>query len=136
MQPHLDRRGDFGADVLALLDQGRLISATDYINGQRLRRIYQKRWVALFNDIDVILTPATAILPPLIGREKVQIGEIEEDVRLASTRFVRPFNVLGLPAISIPVFDSALSCGLQIVGAPFAEISLFSTALALLVPGE
>ena len=39
LEPYLHRRGDFGADVMALLDQGRLLSATDYINAQRLRRV-------------------------------------------------------------------------------------------------
>ncbi len=136
MQPHLHRRTDFGADVLALLDQGRLVSATDYINAQRLRKIYQKRWAGCLKNIDVILTPATAIRPPLIGQEKVQFGEVEEDVRLASTRFVRPFNVLGLPAVSVPFFGSVPLSGLQIIGHPFAEASLLSIAMTLLVPGE
>jgi aspartyl-tRNA(Asn)/glutamyl-tRNA(Gln) amidotransferase subunit A len=136
MHPYLHRRSSFGADVLALLDQGSLISATDYINAQRLRKIYQKRWAGCLNDIDVILTPTTAIYPPLTGQETVQLGEVEEDVRLASTRFVRPFNVLGLPAISVPFRDSVLPSGLQIVGRPFAETSLFSTAMTLLVTEE
>ena len=37
---HLTRRADFGDDVLALLDQGRLISGADYVDAQRLRRIF------------------------------------------------------------------------------------------------
>ena len=43
MEPFLDRRDAFGADVLALLDQGRLLPATDYVNAQRLRRVMQTR---------------------------------------------------------------------------------------------
>jgi len=35
MEPYLDRRDDFGADVIALFDQGRLLPATDYVNAQR-----------------------------------------------------------------------------------------------------
>jgi aspartyl-tRNA(Asn)/glutamyl-tRNA(Gln) amidotransferase subunit A len=136
MQPYLHRRSNFGADVLALLDQGRLVSATEYINAQRLRRVYQKRWAEYFKDVDVIVTPTTAIHAPLIGQEKVQLGEVDEDVRLASTRFVRPFNVLGLPAMSVPSFDSDVPRGFQLIGPPFAEISLFSVASMLLVPGE
>ena len=42
LQPYLDRREDFGADVLSLLDQGRLVSATDYIDAQRLRTALSK----------------------------------------------------------------------------------------------
>ena len=42
MEPYLHRRADFGADVLALLDQGRFIAATDYVNAQRLRAPFPK----------------------------------------------------------------------------------------------
>ena len=41
--PWLDRRELFGADVLALLDQGRLVAGTDYVNAQRLRRSLRPR---------------------------------------------------------------------------------------------
>jgi len=42
MEPYLNRRELFGADVLALLDQGRLLPATDYVNAQRLRSMMQR----------------------------------------------------------------------------------------------
>jgi aspartyl-tRNA(Asn)/glutamyl-tRNA(Gln) amidotransferase subunit A len=49
-----------------------------------------------------------------------------------SLRNTSPFNVLGLPAISVPCgfTTSGLPIGLQIVGAPFAE----TTVLASLTP--
>jgi aspartyl-tRNA(Asn)/glutamyl-tRNA(Gln) amidotransferase subunit A len=128
MRPYLERRADFGPDVLALLDQGRLISATDYIDAQRLRRIYQRRWAGVWERADVVLTPTAPMEAPRIGREKVVTGGAEEDVRLASTRLVRPFNVLGLPAISIPMTHGALPTGLQIVGKPFDEAEVLAVA--------
>jgi aspartyl-tRNA(Asn)/glutamyl-tRNA(Gln) amidotransferase subunit A len=124
LQPYLDRRDDFGTDVLALVDQGRLVSATDYIEAQRLRRLSQKRWSNLWDRVDVIFTPTTPIQAPLIGQTEVA----GEDVRLASTRFVRPFNVLGLPALSIPFSTSSLPTGLQLVGRPFGEAELLAVA--------
>jgi aspartyl-tRNA(Asn)/glutamyl-tRNA(Gln) amidotransferase subunit A len=135
MQPWLCRRDDFGADVLALLDQGRMVSATDYINAQRLRRLYQNKWAALWHRVDVLFTPTTAIEPPLIGEQRVPLGEVEEDIRLASTRFVRPFNVLEFPAMSVPLPASGLPRGLQIIGPPFEEIRPISIAMTLLVLG-
>jgi aspartyl-tRNA(Asn)/glutamyl-tRNA(Gln) amidotransferase subunit A len=89
MRPYLERRTDFGPDVLALLDQGRLISATDYIDAQRLRRLYQEKWARVWERADVLFTPTTPIEAPRIGQEKVVTGDAEEDVRLASTRLVR-----------------------------------------------
>jgi aspartyl-tRNA(Asn)/glutamyl-tRNA(Gln) amidotransferase subunit A len=124
LKPRLDRRDDFGADVLALLDQGLLVSATDYIDARRLRRVYRKRWAELWDQVDVILTPTTPIQAPLIGQKVVG----DEDVRLASTRFVRPFNVLGIPAISIPLRTNSLPVALQVAGRPFGETELLAVA--------
>jgi aspartyl-tRNA(Asn)/glutamyl-tRNA(Gln) amidotransferase subunit A len=124
LQPYLNRREDFGTDVLALVDQGRLMAATDYIDAQRLRRLFQKRWSKLWEKADVIFTPTTPIQAPLIGQSEVA----GEDVRLASTRFVRPFNVLGLPALSISFSTSSLPIGLQMVGQPLREGELLAFA--------
>ena len=124
LKPWLDRRDDFGADVLALLDQGLLVSATDYIDARRLRRLYRKRWAELWDRVDVVLTPTTPIQAPPIGSGKVG----DEDVRLVSTRFVRPFNVLGIPALSIPVRTSSLPVGIQVIGQPFEEGAIFEIA--------
>jgi aspartyl-tRNA(Asn)/glutamyl-tRNA(Gln) amidotransferase subunit A len=121
MEPYRDRRGDFGADVQILLDQGRLLSATDYVNAQRLRRRMQREWSRLWESVDVIFTPAAPILAPVIGHSEVLWGEEAEDVRLATTRLVRAINVLGLPAASIPIHSNSLPVGLQIIGAPFQD---------------
>jgi aspartyl-tRNA(Asn)/glutamyl-tRNA(Gln) amidotransferase subunit A len=121
MQPFAHRRADFGPDVLALIDQGRLLPATDYVNAQRLRRVYQQEWSNLWRSVDVVLTPTAPIGPPLIGQQSVAIDGVDEDARLATTRFVRPINVLGLPAISVPVQSGDFVAGLQIIGSPFSE---------------
>ena len=121
MEPYLHRRADFGADVLALLDQGRLLAATDYINAQRLRRLYQGEWASASTGVDCIFTPAAPIVAPRIGETSVTIDGVAEDVRLASTRLVRGINVLGLPAISVPLQVEGMPIGLQVIGKPFAE---------------
>lgn len=121
------RRPDFGRDVLALLDQGRLISATDYVNALRLRRLYQKRWDHLWEEVDFVFTPTVPIEAPPIGQTTVA----GEDVRLASTRFVRSFNVLGFPAISAPLRTNGLPAGLQIVGKLHSDSSVLDLAFRL-----
>ena len=123
MEPWANRRGDFGPDVQALLDQGRLLAATDYVNAQRLRRRAQREWAGLWERVDVIFTPTAPILAPLIGQTEIGWGDDQpaEDVRLATTRFVRGINVLGLPALSIPFNSNSLPVGLQIVGQPFRD---------------
>lgn len=127
LQPYLERREEFGPDVLALVEEGFRVSATDYINAQRLRRLYQTRWAEMWKEIDVVFTPTTPVLAPEIGQSKVE----DEDVRVASTRLVRPFNVLGVPALSIPVNTSSLPAGLQVIGAPGREPELCAIAESL-----
>jgi aspartyl-tRNA(Asn)/glutamyl-tRNA(Gln) amidotransferase subunit A len=133
LEPYLHRRDQFGPDVLALLDQGRLLAATDYVNAQRLRGLFQQQFRDLFEHVDCLFTPTVPIGAPRIGQKTVVIDGVEEDTRLASTRFVRAINVLGLPAISIPCGRSSegLPASLQIVGGPFAERMLLRTAAAL-----
>jgi len=126
LEPHMHNRANFGADVMALLDQGRHVSAVEYIKARRLRRLYQRAWNAVWEKCDVIFTPTVAIEAPLIGQEIVE----GEEVRFISTKFVRLFNVLGLPALSIPLPTSGLPVGLQIVGKPNGDADVLSVAVS------
>jgi len=122
-QANLHRRGDFGTDVLALLDQGSLIPAADYVNAQRLRKQLLKEFHALFQGIDCLFTPTTPITAPRIGQTETTLGGVTHDTRMLTTRFVRGFNVLGFPALSIPcgVSSEGLPIGLQLVARPLEE---------------
>jgi len=132
MEPYLDRRSDFGPDVLGLLEQGRYVPATEYVQAQRLRRMFQLEFERLFEDVDCLLTPATPNLAPRIGETTIELGGMPEDARLASTRFVRGINVLGLPALCQPsglVDGLPVSC--QLIGRAFEETMLFRAGAAL-----
>jgi aspartyl-tRNA(Asn)/glutamyl-tRNA(Gln) amidotransferase subunit A len=130
---HLNRRGEIGEDVLALLDQGRMISGTAYVNAQRARRVLQREFARVWEKVDVLFTPTIPMGAPAIGASTVKLGRVEEDVRVATTRFVRPFNVLGLPALSVPCGQTAerLPIGLQIVGPAFGERKILTAGAAL-----
>lgn len=133
LQSYLAQRDQFGADVLALLDQGRLIPATDYIDAQRLRRHFRHQFRDLFRQIDCLFTPTTPTAAPKIGQTTMQVGSGTEDVRLATTRPVRGINVLGIPALSIPCgfTKDNLPIGLQILARPFEEEILLRVGSAL-----
>ena len=133
MEKYAGNRDMFGADVMALIDQGRLLAATDYINAQRLRRMMQRDFAQLWRRVDCLFTPTTPMGAPRIGDTTAQFGDQTEDVRLASTRLVRGINVLGLPALSMPcgVDRQALPLGLQIIGRPFDEALILRVAAAL-----
>ena len=121
--PHLRDPSRLGADVRALVEQGLLQSAADYVNAQRLRRRMQLEFRQVWKDVDCLITPTTPIPAPRLGAATVTVAGQEEDVRAAATRFVRGFNTLGLPALSLPAgFTGAgRPIGLQIIGPPFRE---------------
>ena len=132
MDRYLHRREDFGPDVLALLDQGRLIPASDYINAQRVRRLLLQEFQSVWKLVDCLFTPTTPTSAPKIGQSTIDLGG-EEDVRIASTRLTRGINVLGLPALSLPCGfdDEGLPLGLQIIGPSFQEALILRVGAAL-----
>ena len=132
-EPHLGQRQRFGADVLALLDQGLLVSATDYVNAQRLRRKMSRDFRQIWSQVDCLITPTTPNTAPRIGEKVVHLDGRDEDVRIATTRLVRGFNLLGYPALSVPcgLSSEGLPIGLQIIGAPFEEALILRVGATL-----
>jgi len=133
LRPFLDRRADFGADVLPMLDQGKSIPAIDYIEAQRTRRRIGRQFASLFEQVDCIFTPATPTTAPKIGQKALEIRGAAEEVRAAATRFTRGMNALGLPAISIPCgfSRSGLPIGLQMICAARQDDLLLHAAAAM-----
>jgi aspartyl-tRNA(Asn)/glutamyl-tRNA(Gln) amidotransferase subunit A len=130
---YLGRRGDFGADVLALLEQGREVAAVDYLDAQRQRRRMGAEFAKVWGQVDCIFTPTTPMSAPKIGQMEVRVGGATEEVRTAATRLTRGMNALGLPALSMPCgfTKSGLPIGLQIIAAARAEDMLFRIAAAI-----
>ncbi len=133
MEPYLEHRNRFGADVLLRLDQGRLIPAVDYVNAQRLRRKLRAEFDKLWTEVDCILAPTTPNVAPKIGENTIRLGGRDEDTRIATTRLVRGINALGLPALSIPcgLSGGGLPVGLQIIGSAFDEATILKVGAAL-----
>jgi aspartyl-tRNA(Asn)/glutamyl-tRNA(Gln) amidotransferase subunit A len=118
---HRDRLRDhphrFGADVLARMERGAQFTSTEYILARRFQSEWRRRLERLFEQFDLLLTPATPITAPVIEG----LDAIEAARQL--TRCTAPFNLAGLPALSVPCGLSAagLPIGLQIVAAPWNE---------------
>lgn len=124
------RGGDYGGDVRALLDAGSTFSAIHYIKAQRLRAIIQKEFAEAFKKIDLFALPGAPATAPRIGERTASIGGMEVDVEMAFLRFACPFNLTGLPAISIPcgLGGGDLPIGLQLVGKAFDEATVLRAA--------
>jgi aspartyl-tRNA(Asn)/glutamyl-tRNA(Gln) amidotransferase subunit A len=108
----IERPEMFGQDVRVLIEQGHLVSAVDYINAQRFRRQFQKTIRMLFERLKAIVLPATPIPAPYLKQRDVELAGALEDIGLASTRLVRPFNFAGVPVLTVP-------CGFTHTGLPF-----------------
>lgn len=109
----------YGADVLESLTIGAGIKTHDYIQAQKGRRLIQKSFDRIFQDVDVLLTPSVA--NPAVPKDQFEIcwsAAEHESVQLAYTRLAVPANIAGVPALSVPcgLTSSGLPIGLQIMG--------------------
>ncbi|MHB0870480.1 MAG: amidase [Chloroflexota bacterium] len=126
------RRQDFGPDVRARLEQGSLIAATDYVNGQRVRRMLIDRFRALMKRYDAIVCPTEPATAPRLDQETVQYEGFAEPRPATATRHTRLFNLTSQPAASVPCgfAPNGLPIGLQIATAPFDEATALRIAHA------
>ncbi len=116
----------FGADVRQRLEMGRDYTSADYSLARRTQVELRRRAEQFFEQYDLLLLPTTPIAAPLIE------GNDAVDQARRLTRFTAPFNLTGLPAISIPCgFNrQGLPVGLQIAGRPWNEIGVLRAAYA------
>ena len=132
-EPHMRTRiDDYGDGVRIDLEAGRYLLATDYVKSQRARALLLEVFGRAFEQVDVIVSPTLPAFPPLIGELYVQSGDLREHVIDAFLRFSIPYNLTGLPAISVPCgfSSSGLPIGLQIAGRAFDEPTVLRVAHA------
>jgi aspartyl-tRNA(Asn)/glutamyl-tRNA(Gln) amidotransferase subunit A len=116
----------FGEDVRRRLQDGAKTTSTEYALARRTQAEVRKRCELFFESHDLLILPTTPIAAPTIAGHDA----VEQAGRL--TRFTAPFNLTGLPAISIPCgFTSdGLPIGLQIVSRAWADAKVLNTAYA------
>ncbi|KAK2987419.1 hypothetical protein RJ640_018556 [Escallonia rubra] len=111
----------------------RSFSASDYVAAQRLRRRIMYYHMEIFKKVDVIVTPTTGMTAPVIPPDALKSGETDMQVTGNLMQFIIAANLLGLPAISVPVgYDKqGLPIGLQLIGRPWGEASILRVAAAV-----
>ena len=127
------RPEDYSAQVRARAATGIAIPAATYLEALQLRAPLLRRFVAeVYSVCDVLVTPALAVPVPTLASTDVGSSPTMWLTISALGRCFVPFNVLGLPALSVPVGFTVggLPAALQLVGRPFAEATLLGVAAA------
>lgn len=128
-----DRAHLYGADIRAGLALGQCILAEHYVKAKRFVEVYRQQTNRLFDEVDLILTPATPEIAQKLGTVKVHRDGVDEAVGNAITRFTTFFNMTGHPALTMPcgMHTQGLPMGLQLVGRYFDEMTVLRAAHAI-----
>ena len=117
---------------------GALLPAHWLQQAQRVRAAYRAKALAVFDEVDVIIAPATPYVAPKIGQEMIEVEGAMIPVRPNLGVFTQPISCIGLPVIAAPIADpvalgtpGGMPIGVQLIAAPWAEAKLFRVAAAL-----
>ena len=130
-RPWMEKTPELYANqVRTRMEAGFFIPATHYIDALRLRAHFVKEFLALAMDgVDAVMLPAIPFPIPTIEETDTETKGGPAVLKMVAgfTGLTRPFNTLGLPALSVPCgFDTnGAPIGLQLIGRPFDEALLY-----------
>jgi aspartyl-tRNA(Asn)/glutamyl-tRNA(Gln) amidotransferase subunit A len=118
-------------ETLRRIRTGEEVSAAEYIERRRELEYARRKIRDIFADIDILITPTAPIPAPAIAELRANPDALRP-AELKLLRNTRPFNVWGLPAISVPCgfTQAGLPIGIQISGPPWREDLVLRLAYA------
>src|SRR5581483_4949927 len=128
----------FSPELRRRLYANYFILGADYARANRVRRLLQERYAAVFQQVDLLAAPATAVPAWPLEAQTVPARnyrdgrDTQQPAATILRRLTAPANVTGHPAVTVPCgFTSAgLPVGLQLVARPFDEVRLLAAAHA------
>jgi aspartyl-tRNA(Asn)/glutamyl-tRNA(Gln) amidotransferase subunit A len=129
---HLDdlrkRPGDYNPDLRMALAAGTLVSATAYLQSQRVRDQIRRKMLKQLESVDLFMLPTTGMMPARIRAQSPGMFLMAEDFYI----YTPLFNLTGFPALALPCGFSAadLPIGFQLAGKPFDEATVFQAGYA------
>jgi aspartyl-tRNA(Asn)/glutamyl-tRNA(Gln) amidotransferase subunit A len=126
-----EQEQNYDPETLRRIRSGADVTVTEYIHAQRELLRQRRQILHIFERVDLILTPTTPILTPAFTELHAAPDQLRNK-EMIMLRNTRPFNVYGLPSISLNcgLSKSGLPIGLQITGAPGTEGAVLALAHA------
>jgi aspartyl-tRNA(Asn)/glutamyl-tRNA(Gln) amidotransferase subunit A len=114
---------EFGDMVRARFRMGALFTSGEYVQAQRVRNVIKREFADVLQQVDLIASPTMSNPPPAFQG-------IDAMTTMRVPSFTGPYNLTGMPAISVPCgFNSqGLPIGLQLAGKPFDEPTVLRAA--------
>ena len=123
-EPNLKTRPqEFGEIVRSRFRTGGLLNASDYLQAQRVRAWARREFSQVMKTVDFLVTPT-------MTQPAAAFEGFDPTSTVRGKSFTAPFNVTGLPAISVPCgfTEGGLPIGMQIAGKPFDEPGVIQAA--------
>jgi aspartyl-tRNA(Asn)/glutamyl-tRNA(Gln) amidotransferase subunit A len=112
---------------------GHFIPGHWYVKAQRMRQALVERIEAALEGADVLICGTLRTPAPAVGEARVRIGDRDYALHTALTHLTLPFNLAGLPAVSVPwtLSRDGVPIGLQVVAARGADWRALAVAQRL-----
>jgi len=116
-----------------LMNRGRALSARDLAEALAALSTFERSFIRQLSRFDAVLTPALALTPRALGWYDQVDPERNFAQQVQYTPFTSMVNVSGLPAIVLPVQQTAegLPMGVQLIGRPGGEATLLALGAQL-----
>ncbi|NOV24605.1 AtzE family amidohydrolase [Cupriavidus necator] len=115
------RHGGYSAFVRQRILAGLALPRDWYDTARQYQAAWRQRLLALFDEVDLLLAPATPYAATPIGAECVEgAGRIYRP-RADAGHMTRPLSLAGLPVVAAPCAGEGMPVGVQIVAAPWLE---------------
>lgn len=128
---HMNEHPELFSDaVRARLQRGAAATALEYYEAVQQREVLRADYSALFEEIDVLVVPTSVVPSMTLEQVRAELTLPPADPMNRRTVFTAPINLIGFPAVSVPLGFSAdgLPFGVQVVGRPFDEATLLAVA--------
>jgi len=126
------RSEGFGDEVKRRILLGNFVLSSGYydayyLKAQKVRHLIRDEFTAIFDEVDLILSPVAPSVAPKIGSVHDPLEMYKSDM------YTIAINLAGLPALSLPVAkdDEGMPIGLQLIGKAFDEQTVFDGSMSL-----